>query len=159
MTGRALRVRPMDEAAFAPFGALVGPPSDGVRRRFYSSHFGARPGDTAPVVHVNAVPPSELPLVCAEVERHPGAAQCFLPLDVSRYLVMVMPSGAGGAPDPGGALAFEVPGNRGVIFRPMVWHMGATVLDRPGNFTVLMWRGGADPDDEFSDIPPLTLVG
>jgi ureidoglycolate lyase len=45
-----------------------------------------------------------------------------------------------------------------VIYAPGVWHMGATVLDRPGHFTVLMWRGGAEPDDEFREISPLSLT-
>lgn len=159
MTGRAIQVRQMDEAAFAPFGDCVAPPEPGERRRFYSSHFADRPARSDPVVHVNNVPASELPMVCAGIERHPGAAQCFLPLDVARYVVMVIPSLPDGAPDLSRAQAFEVPGNRGVIYRPMVWHMGATALDRPGNFAVLMWRGGAGPDDEFLNIPPLTLVG
>lgn len=159
MTGQAIRVRPLDEAAFAPFGEIVAPPEDGDRRRFYSSHFAQHPRGSDPVVHVNSVRASDLPLVCAGVERHPNAAQCFLPLDVARYVVMVLPSLADGSPDLSGALAWEVPGNRGVIYHPMVWHMGATVLDRPGNFAVLMWRGGQEPDDQFLTIPPLTLVG
>lgn len=159
MNGPALRLDSPDDAAFAPFGEFVAPPSEGVRRRFYSAHFDQRPNGTAPQVHVNSVAASHLPIECGGVERHPHAAQCFLPLDVARYIVLVMPSRADGSPDPRGARAFLVPGNRGVIYRPMVWHMGATVLDRPGNFAVLMWRGGSLQDDEFRNIPPLLLVG
>ncbi|SPJ25824.1 ureidoglycolate lyase [Palleronia abyssalis] len=158
MTGPVIRIRPLDEGAFAPFGEVVAPPRSGDRRRFYSRHFADRPTRSDPVVHVNSVPPSELPLACTGIERHPSAAQCFLPLDVARYVVMVMPSSADGNPDLGRAAAWEVPGNRGVIYHPMVWHMGATVLDRPGNFAVLMWRGGQDPDDEFRNIPSMTLI-
>ena len=45
-----------------------------------------------------------------------------------------------------------------MIFNPGVWHLGATVLDRPGHFTVLMWRGGPLQDDDFRTIAPLTLI-
>ncbi|PJE27972.1 ureidoglycolate lyase [Pseudooceanicola antarcticus] len=147
-----------DDAAFAPFGEFVKPPAVSERRAFYSAHFDPRPETAAPVVHVNRVAPSVLPLVCAGVERHPHAAQCFVPMDVSRYVVMVMPSDENGDPVPAAAQGFLVPGNRGVIFRPMVWHMGACVLDRDGNFVVMMWRGGPGADDEFRSIPPVTLM-
>jgi hypothetical protein len=32
------------------------------------------------------------------------------------------------------------------------------VLDRPGHFTVLMWRGGSEPDDVFRAVEPMTLA-
>lgn len=159
MTGPAVRLVPPGAAVLEPFGQFVQPPDASERRAFYSAHLDPRPEGAGPVLHVNRVAPSALPLVCTTVERHPHAAQCFLPLDVARFVVLVMPSDAGGAPDPSGARAFLVPGNRGVIFRPMVWHMGAAVLDREGSFAVLMWRGGPQQDDEFRAIPPLTLVG
>jgi ureidoglycolate lyase len=56
----------------------------------------------------------------------------------------------------GRSVCLELPGTRGVIYAPGVWHMGATVLDRPGHFAVLMYRGGPD-DDEFRAVPPMTL--
>ena len=74
-----------------------------------------------------------------------------------RYLVVVMPSDQDGNPVIEGTLAFLAPGTIGVIYYPNVWHLGATVLDRPGHFTVLMWRNGASPDDDFRAIAPLTL--
>lgn len=159
MTGRMVRIETADDAAFAPFGEFVAPPAPGQRRAFYSAHFDPIPPQAAPVLHVNRVVPSELPLTCDTVERHPRAAQCFLPLDVARYVVMVMPEDAEGGPSRDGARAFLVPGNRGVVFRPMVWHMGATVLDREGSFAVLMWRGGPQPDDQFRTIRPIIMAG
>jgi len=39
-----------------------------------------------------------------------------------------------------------------VIYAKGVWHAAATVLDRAGNFVVLMWRGQPD-DDDVIDIP------
>ena len=46
----------------------------------------------------------------------------------------------------------------GVIYHSGVWHLGATVLDRLGHFTVMMWRGGVPQDDEFQNIEPLKLT-
>jgi ureidoglycolate lyase len=154
---RAIALQPMPEAAeFAPFGALVAPPAQHGDRRFYSDWLGGGDG-LAPVFHVNSLPETVLPGAINTLERHPHAAQCFVPLDVTRYLVVVAPSSADGSPDLAGLRAFVVPGTRGVIYRQGVWHAGARVLDGPGAFAVLMWRGSAN-DDEFIDIPPVTLL-
>ena len=158
MTQAAIRLSAADEAAFARYGRILGPPDAAGARRFYSDALHTRPDDSAPILHVNAVAPSRLPLTVTGVERHPHAAQCFVPLDVGRYVVLAMPDGADGGPDPARALAFVLPGTRGVIFHPGAWHLGATVLDRPGHFAVLMWRGGRRADDEFRAVPPLILM-
>lgn len=152
-----MRLSAPDAESFRPFGSFLTPPDAEGQRSFYSAHLTAQPPGSAPVLHVNHVPESRLPLEVTRVERHPHAAQCFVPLDVARYAVLVMPSDADGLPAPDRARAYLVPGTTGVIYAPGVWHMGATVLDRPGHFTVLMWRGGAEPDDEFQEIPPLFL--
>ncbi|MGV3650600.1 MAG: ureidoglycolate lyase, partial [Devosia sp.] len=126
------------------------------QRAFYSDQM---PVDgLAPVLHTNFNRPSALPATVAKLERHPHAAQAFIPLDVERYIVTVCPSLADGSPDLEKVLSFAVPGTEGVIYARGVWHAGASVLDRDGSFAVLMWRGRPD-DDEFQDIPPLTLAG
>lgn len=149
---------PPDPVAFAPFGRFILPPDQPGRRAFYSESLQPRPSGSVPVLHVNHVLPSELPLAVSGLERHPHAAQCFMPLDVSRYAVLVLPSDGDGAPVAKRALGFLVPGTTGVIFHPGVWHLGATVLDRPGHFSVLMWRGGTLEDDVFRTIAPITLA-
>ena len=158
MTGRVLRLVEPDAEVFSAFGRIITGPDEVGGRRFYSECLHARPETSAPVLHVNNVAPSTLPVQVSGIEQHPHAAQCFFPLDVSRYLVMVMPSDAAGLPCGDRAVAFLMPGTLGVIYHPGVWHMGATVLDRPGHFTVLMWRGGPVQDDVFRSIPPLTLI-
>jgi|AntAceMinimDraft_12_1070368.scaffolds.fasta_scaffold40724_2 ureidoglycolate lyase len=158
MSGTVVTLLPPDAEAFAPYGFLVTAPDQPGKRQFYSDALHIRPKSSAPVMHVNHVQPSTLPITVSGIERHPNAAQCFFPMDVSRYAVMVMPSDEAGLPRFDWALAFLMPGTMGVIFNPGVWHLGATVLDRPGHFTVLMWRGGPQPDDEFRTIAPLTLI-
>lgn len=158
MTGLVVRLSAPDAEAFAPFGRFVTGPETAGTRSFYSECLHARPDASAPVLHVNNVPQSACPLQVAQVERHPHASQCFFPLDVSRYAVMVIPSDEDGLPRPEHARAFLMPGTTGVIYHPGVWHLGATVLDRPGHFALLMWRGGRHQDDDFRAIPPLTLI-
>ena len=153
-----IALRAPDAAAFAPYGRLIRPPAVAGRRAFYSDVLHPQPPGASPVLHVNLVQPSALPLTVTGLERHPHAAQVFIPLDVARYVVMVAPTDADGAPAMDRALAFLMPGETGVIFAPDVWHMGATVLDRPGSFTVLMYRGGPLDDDVFRSIPPVRLV-
>jgi ureidoglycolate lyase len=158
LTGPVIPLFPPDAARFAPFGRFVTPPDAPGKRQFYSDALHQRGEASAPVLHVNSVLPQTLPLQVSQIECHPYAAQCFFPLDVARYVVMVMPSDADGLPRTDQAQAFLVPGTTGVIYSPGVWHLGATVLDRPGHFTVLMWRGGPMQDDVFRTIAPLTVV-
>ncbi len=158
MGSATLTLTAPNEAAFEPFGQLILPPDKPGQRRFYSDALRKRPAGSEQVLHVNHVLPSTLPLAVTAIERHPQSAQGFFPIDVSRYAVLVAPSDEKGDPVMGSALAFLMPGTMGVIFHPNVWHLGATVFDRTGHFTVLMNRGGPQKDDEFRNIAPLRLV-
>jgi ureidoglycolate lyase len=142
------------QQALSRFAVLVEPPANPGDRRVYSDWLAPVPGLSL-LFHLNHVAPTALPLEVARVEAHPRAAQIFLPVDVDHYVVTVMPGGD--APDPSGALSVVLPGTVGIVYRPGAWHAGMTVLGRPGNFAVLMWRGAAD-DDCFADIPPLTVA-
>jgi ureidoglycolate lyase len=147
-----------DAAAFAPFGSFIGPSDTAGQRKFYSEHLQAHQPGSDPILHVNHINPVKMPLDVVLLERHPYAAQCFMPLDVARYIVAVMPSDDDGNPIRTQTLAFLMPPTVGVIYHPRVWHLGATVLDRKGHFAVLMWRGGPGNDDEFLTIDPITLT-
>lgn len=147
----------VDGEAFAAFGALIEPPRMVGERRFFSSWLGAEHESCDPVLHVNHVAEYALPLQLDSLEKHPHAAQAFVPLDVSRYIVTVAPSDPDGRPLIEDLHAFIVPGNRGVIYRRDVWHGSARVLDRAGSFAVLMWRGATD-DDVFVPIEPVMLA-
>lgn len=149
----AIAPRPSPED-FAPFGALIDKPALPGERQFYSQWLGG--ADLQPVLHVNSVAPTPLPAMLHRLERHPHAAQCFVPLDVSRYLVTVAPSLPDGSVDLDGLRSFLLPGTVGVVYAPGVWHAGISVLDRPGAFVVLMWRGAND-DDVFADIAAVQL--
>jgi len=144
-----------DPALFEPFGAFLGPPDQVGGRAHFGAWLKPVPGRSQQC-HLNRVAPSTFPVVLDQVERHPHAAQIFLPVGVSRYLVTVMPSDPSGGPDAEKAVAFVVPGTLGVAYRPGTWHAGISALDAEASFAVLMWRGGSD-DDVFSAIPPIEV--
>ena len=149
--------RPPDPVAFAPFGAFIDPPEEFGERAFFSDRLAPVPSRVQQC-HVNRVARTALPLSLNLVECHPHAAQVFIPMgEVSRYLVVVMPSSSAGGPDITGAEAFIVPGAKGVSYAPGTWHTGIIALDADASFAVFMWRGGED-DDLFVSIPPLEIA-
>ena len=152
-----LRCQSPDPVAFAAYGSFVTPPARYGERAFFSAHLGGGGPGAKPVLHVNKVRAVALPYEITSVERHPRAGQIFLPLDVSRYLAVVMPSDLVGNPVPELAQAFLIPGTIGVVYHAKVWHAGAAVLDRAGNFAVLMWRRDDAGDDEFRAVARLVV--
>lgn len=148
-------IGPPDEARFAPFGSFIDAPGRVGERRMYSEWL-VPVGRLTLQFHINRVAASVLPLTIEQVERHPHAAQVFLPLDVTRYVVAVMASDAAGRPDPATTRAFLLPQTLGVVYRAGVWHAGITVLDTVASFAVLMWRGSPD-DDVFAAVPPVLV--
>lgn len=155
MNGPVEIIEHFSPSDFAAFGSVIDRPTEPGQRQFYSDWLGGQ--GLAPVFHVNNVPQATLPFTLTKLERHPHAAQCFVPLDVSRYLVSVAPSLPSGGPDLSGIKTFLMPGTVGVIYAQSVWHAGASVLDRAGAFAVLMWRGAND-DDVFVDIEPTQII-
>lgn len=154
--GTPVHLHRPDPEAFAPFGTFVDRPEQSGQRRDYSTCLAPVTG-LAPSVYTNRVMPSTLPFTLMRVERHPHAAQMFLPLVASRYLVVVMPELPDGRPDGSLARAFVLPATLGVAYRPGVWHAGITALDRDASFAVLMWRGAQD-DDVFAEVDPLLVT-
>jgi len=150
-----LRASAPDAGAFAPFGSFIEAPASAGDRQMYSEWLAPIEGLRLQF-HTNRVRPSALPLRVNRVECHPRAAQLFVPLAASRYLVAVMPAGPDGQPDPAAARAFVMPPTLGVVYRAGVWHTGITALDDEASFAVLMWRGAAD-DDVFVDVPALRV--
>lgn len=144
--------------AFARFGRFILPPDQPGARIDLTDILatGGHPGLVARA-HVNRVAPSALPLAVTRLEHHPRAWQAFMPLDVARYVVVVAGRRADGAPDPADVHAFLLPGTMGVAYAPGVWHIGATVLDRTGHFTVLWPREPQAPDGGPGDTLLVTL--
>jgi len=143
-----MKLAPLTEAGIADFGAIVQAPAEAGVRNFYTEWLGSERAAMTPRLHVNKVSATTLPCSIDMLERHPYSSQIFIPLNVSRYIVVVAPEG----PDITRAQAFLAPGNVGIVYRQGVWHAGARVLDRAGSFAVMMWRNDSADDEEFISL-------
>lgn len=156
---RTIVAEPLTAEAFKPFGAVLeGPPTPG---RVDVSDTLANGRAHAPVcLSVATVQPKkDLPLQVTVLERHEHSSQTFVPLSVSRYLVLATRDAPGGGPDLTRLRAFVARAGQGVTYAMGTWHHPVTVLDAPASFAVLMWRDGTSGDEEFVPVTtPLTVV-
>ena len=143
---RVVKLAPMTAEAFAGFGDVVDPPAIGDRVSL-SSTLTAIERASTPRLSFSHAEPHGLPLIATEMERHNRSSQCFVPLDVARWVVLVAPD-RDGAPDPTMIRAFLVRGDQAVNYHVGTWHHPLRVLDRAGRFAVLMWTTGRKADDE-----------
>lgn len=156
---RRLQLAPLTREAFAPFGDVIDPPEPGARIALTAT-LSAIDGAVQPRLSFNNAPAFALPLVATEMERHNRSAQCFVPMDVARWVVLVTPD-RGGRPDAAALRGFLARGDQAVNYHRSTWHHPLRTLDRPGRFAVLMWTTGSKPDDEeWATLPePVDLVG
>ncbi|WP_246288336.1 ureidoglycolate lyase [Achromobacter pestifer] len=148
-----VRAQPLTAEAFAPYGEVIA--HQGAERR----HFLTEPMRHGQQVSRQACWVSRVngraagPVAIELMERHPHAAQTFVPLTATPYLVVVAPTGTDGLPDMTRLAAFLASGSQGVCYRVGTWHHGLTVLDGPAEFFVLMGQTGRGDDDEFWQAP------
>ena len=122
--------KPLTPEEFAPYGDVLAPPAD-LGRIYYDQGLGnlrptARP--SLAVSHAKFLP--TLPLEAKVMERHEFSSQSFVPLDVSRWLVIVAPSDADGGPDASRAMD-------GARFANAVARLGCTPAEAS-------WKAGVD---------------
>src|SRR2546428_11988611 len=122
---------PLTPKAFAPYGDVLTPPDD-FGRAYFDEGLQTSRSTARPSLSLSRVRPvTSLPLEAKVLERHEFSSQSFLPLDVSRWLVVVAPSAADGGPD--AARAVAVPSRP----RPRVTHPAGPcdhplpILERP----------------------------
>ena len=150
-------IRPIDAAAFAPFGDVIdcaGDPdriiNQGLCGRY---HDRARLdfADGRAGVSLFKAEPRTLPLTLEMVERHPDGSQCFIPMSMDPFLVIVAPDEDGA---PGTPLAFETAPGQAVNFHRGTWHGVLTPLHAPGLFAVVDRIGaGANLEEHWFPQP------
>lgn len=91
-------------------------------------------------------PVAETAMTVTALERHAHSTQSFVPIKAGRWLVLVAPTAADGSPDLTGARAFIAGSEDAICIGRGVWHAGLTVLDRPAEFAMLMWKADAGDD-------------
>ncbi|NNU79483.1 ureidoglycolate lyase [Halovulum dunhuangense] len=159
-----IRTEPLTAAAFAPFGDVLeasGHPdriiNQGLCGRFHDRarlEFGA---DGRAGVSIFDATPRALPYMLDMVERHPDGAQCFVPMSLQPFLVIVAPD-AGGRP--GRPRAFVTDPGQAVNFLRGTWHGVLTPLHAPGLFAVIDRIGpGPNLEEHWFDRPFTVIEG
>ena len=154
---RDIAIRPITAAAFAPFGDLLD--CEGEPDRIINAGMCGRWHDRATldfgegragVSLFNAIP-RELPYSLDLVERHPEGSQCFVPMSLTPFLVIVAADMGG---TPGQPLAFETAPGQAINFHRGTWHGVLTPLHAPGLFAVIDRIGpGANLEEYRFDSP------
>jgi len=80
------------------------------------------------------------------LERHPHSTQSFLPIRVGRWIVLAAPTPPDGSPDVANIRAVLAGPEDAICIGRNVWHAGLTVLDRPAEVAMMMWRADAGDD-------------
>ena len=135
---------------------MLTPPGAPGRDYFERALANGRPG-AWPSLSLTLREPVAEPLAVTAMERHAWSSQSFVPLDPTRWLVLVAPHAAAGGPDMARAAAFVAGPGQGVTYGADIWHHGLTVLDAPARFAVFMWRDGTAGDEEFVDVEPFAV--
>lgn len=78
------------------------------------------------------------------LEKHPHSTQLFVPMNASRYIVVV--ALGGDRPDLATLTAFLVEGARGISYSPGVWHHPMIALDVETDFVVFVHEDRSSED-------------
>ena len=144
-----LTAEPLTPAGFAPYGDVLAAPAQRGRTYFDAGLGDRRMNARASLSMTRVAPLATTALHAKVLERHEFSSQSFVPLSVSRWLVVVAPPAAGGGPDGARAKAYLAGPGQGISLHAGTWHHGLTVLDREAEFAVFMWRDGGSGDEEF----------
>ena len=155
---RSIAAEPITPQAFAPYGEVLKCPAEPGRVYFDHGLGNGRPEVGASLSLSHVAPIVEMPLRIMQMERHEFSSQSFVPLDASRYVIVVAPKTANGGPDADKARAFLVPGDTGITYYINVWHHPIAALDRAARFAVVMFRDGGPRDEEVVPVPDPFLV-
>lgn len=158
-----LRVEPLTQAAFAPFGDVLEragarqfPINAGTTTRFHDLARVQALGEDARVLfNLFEGQAWHSPVQISLLERHPQGSQAFFPVDSARMLIVVAPPGE---LDERAVRAFISNGDQGVNYAPGTWHHPLLSLHRPGCFVVVDRGGSGHNCDEQSLQQPLLVV-
>lgn len=152
---RRIALAPLTAEAFAPYGDVLDTAGD--PDRIINQGLCGRWHDRALVdvsegragISLFRAEPRALPLTLQMVERHPDGSQCFVPMSMDPFLVVVAPD-EGGAP--GRPLAFRTAPGQAVNLHRGTWHGVLTPLHPPGLFAVIDRIGeGANLQEHWFD--------
>lgn len=154
---RTITARPLTAQAFAPYGDVLdtaGDPDKIINQGMcgrYHDRATLDFSDGRAGVSLFKAEPRALPYTLDLVERHPDGSQCFVPMSMTSFLVVVAPDmdGSPGTPD-----AFLTAPGQAINFHRGTWHGVLTPLEAPGLFAVIDRIGaGANLEEHHFDTP------
>ncbi len=154
---RTVAIRAISAAEFAPFGDVID--TDGAPDRIINQGLCGRFHDRALLdfgdgragVSLFRAEPRTLPLALEMVERHPDGSQCFIPMSMDGFLVIVAPDQGG---SPGVPLAFRTEAGQAINLHRGTWHGVLSPLRAPGLFAVVDRIGaGANLEEHWFKEP------
>lgn len=155
-----LRIRPVTQAAFEPFGWVVETGENGraanngtARRHDVHAHpaVEVRAG-TRLVTSIFAAKRQQPDIAITMLERHVNSIQWIVPLDGTGHVVIVAQDGTDGRPDPATLAAFSFSASQGVIYRRGLWHHPIMAVGSDARFLVQSWQDGSAADCEVVAI-------
>lgn len=149
---------PLSADAFAPYGQVLAASGIGLERKPYAARMhNGRPNAKPNMTYMRIAPDATLVQI-GVLERHRHSNQTFVPLNGTRQLIVVCPSGAQGEPLVGRAVAFAAEGSQAINYDADVWHAPRMALCLPGEFVMFRFDDGSDLDTEIIELPtPLTV--
>lgn len=159
---RDIPLRPLDAAAFAPFGEVI--EARGAPTVMINGGTCARFSDLAALdfaeggragISVFEGQPHALPLTLGMMERHPLGSQAFIPMARDPFVVIAAPDEDG---VPGMPRAFLTAPGQGVNYRRNVWHGVLTPLHHAATFAVIDRIGAGDNLEEHQFDAPWRIV-
>lgn len=155
-----LRAEPLSADAFAPFGEVIetGGPctiiNDGHCCRYTDlatfDMIGGRPGLSLFHAQIRT-----LPYDCTLLERHPLGAQCFIPMQGARFLIIVAPDDGG---VPGTPRAFVAEDHQSVNIARNTWHGVLCPIAGSGLFAVIDRIGDGNNLEEHHQSRPIRVT-
>lgn len=152
-----ITARPLTREAFAPYGDVLdtaGDPDKIINQGMcgrYHDRATLDFSDGRAGVSLFKAEPRALPYTLDLVERHPDGSQCFVPMSMTSFLVIVAPDMDG---TPGTPEAFLTAPGQAINFHRGTWHGVLTPLEAPGLFAVIDRIGaGANLEEHHFDTP------
>jgi len=148
--------RPLTVEGFSPFGQVISAglkqgsaanQGTAVRFDWCANLANGRP-NARPNLAVFRSTPLHPPIQIRLLERHPQNTQAFMPMLVSRFLIIAAPNLANGAPDLDNLKAFLCAPGQGINYNSGVWHHPIIALDAAAEFAMLAWEDGTALDCE-----------
>lgn len=146
------RAVPLTADAFAPFGQVLQGSGAATERKPYASRMCNGRPHARPNMTYMRIAPEAGTIRIGVLERHPHSNQTFVPLNGTRQLIAVCPSGADGQPLVSGLKVFIASGAQAVNYDANVWHAPRMALNAPGEFVMFRWDDGSDLDTEVVEL-------